>query len=149
MDIAKLFARCAKEIIEFPKFVIFDPQEVPASRAEVGACVISTVNEMRRQFSGFLERYNQVPIPWHPGKSVSDGNQPNPAPDRLSPLPYSVVLKNPHPPTTTPEERKQFLMSMCGEDLSVDDFELKRSRSERRLLVKTKFKANSIASSIN
>ncbi|XP_065562585.1 centromere-associated protein E-like [Artemia franciscana] len=63
MDIAKLFARCAKERIELPKFVIFDPQEVLASGAEVGACVISTVNEMRRQFSGFLERYNQVPIP--------------------------------------------------------------------------------------
>ena len=63
-------------------------------------------------------------------------------------MPYSIVLKNP-PPTTTPEERKQFLMSMCGEDLSVDDGELKRGRSEWRLVVKTKVKANSIASSIN
>ena len=46
MDIANLFAKCAKERIELPKFVIFDPQEVPASGAEVGACVIPTVNDM-------------------------------------------------------------------------------------------------------
>ena len=38
---------------------------------------------------------------------------------------------------------------MFGEDLSVDDVELKRGRSEWRLVVKTKVKANSIASSIN
>ena len=38
---------------------------------------------------------------------------------------------------------------MCGEDLSVDDVELKIGRSEWWLVVKTKDKANSIASSIN
>ena len=86
VDVAKLFARCAKERIKLPKFVTIDPQEVPASGAEVGACVTSLVNEMQWQFSGFLKCYNQVPLPWPPGNPISDGNQPNPTPDRHSPL---------------------------------------------------------------
>ena len=57
LDIAKLLARCAKERTKLPEFVIFHPQEVPASGAEVGACVVSPVNEMRRQSSIFLDRY--------------------------------------------------------------------------------------------
>jgi len=103
--------------------IIFDSQEVPGSKAEIGACVISSVNEMRQQFLGFLNRYSKVLLPWPPGDPISDKSQPTPTQDGHCSLPYFIVVKNPQP-INTPKEQKPIFSIMWEEDQSVNYVEL-------------------------
>ena len=145
MDIAKTFARCAKEKRQLPEFVIFEPEEVPACNEEIAACVVSTVNEMNCNFNGLLDHLNQKPLPWSEGNPVAaQANESTP-----SPLSYSVVLKKPPPTVATAEERKNFLSNICGDALNDNDFELRRRKYEWRFVTKNKSKAAVLAASIN
>jgi hypothetical protein len=64
-----------------------------------------------------------------------------------TPLPYSVVVKNPPKSFETPIARKDFILSTCGK-LSDDIVELKRNKDEWKVMVKSKDSAEKIANTM-
>jgi hypothetical protein len=127
---------------KLPKFVIVDPQEVPTTADEISAVVITRVNEMCRKVDGFIESQSQQKF----SQLLTQTSKTSVPPPQ--PLSYAaVVIKNfPHE-LKTPESRKEFITQLCENDCD-EVVELKRFKTETKLLVKNKNATTRIAEKI-
>ena len=75
---------------------------------------------MCRKLDSVTEHLKQAPMFWPTGVTTKQYS---------TPLPYSVVVKNPPKSLESPNARKDFILTTCGE-LSDDIVELKKSNSQ-------------------
>ena len=138
LDILKVFRVCEDKNISLPRFVIFEPDEVPIIPGEVTATLTRKVNELCAKFDSYVDS--------NPSPSVSA----MPAAETntiMSKLSYAVVLKNPPKDLSNPSARKSYLHRVCG-DISSNIVELKPTKSEWRVVLNNKNAAESLAEAV-
>ncbi|KAK2709505.1 hypothetical protein QYM36_013237 [Artemia franciscana] len=137
MDIGKLLQKCSKEKQQLPKFLIYNPQEVPATSELVGACITSAVNQLCRKLDKIMHSATAQPIP-----SLSINEKQVPAPPS-----HAVIIKNPSKTLSSHETRKNVIESAVGLEQS-GDIEICQGKSELCVLGNCSNKAEKIAGSL-
>ena len=64
VDIAKVIWKCDKDKKELPKFVIFEPQEVPNCGDVIVSTITAKLNETCKKLDGVAEQLKSGPIAW-------------------------------------------------------------------------------------
>ena len=141
-DILKLLKYCDEKKIALPKYVIYEPDEVPIVPGEVSAVITRKVNEMCSKLESFIER-DRPPAQWPLSGSGSSFQGPSPTPQPT----YAVVLKNPPQDLRNPEMRKEYLDKVCG-DNSSSIVELRALKSGWRVVLADKKSANAVAQAL-
>lgn len=136
IDIMKVFKLCDEKNISLPRFVLYQPDDVPIIPGEISATLTRKVGELCRKFDSFVESEYQLRNPYHSRENNGKHKQT-----------YAVVLKNPPQGLTDPESRKDYLNGLCGQT-SNDIVELRPRKSAWSVLVKDKATADSIAQAI-
>ena len=119
---------------KLPTFVIDSPCSVPTTSEATAATVAIKVNELSRVIKNHFAINANKPIEW-----PSASNQP----DKPS---YAIVLKNLPESLDTPSARKRFIDSVCADTSDIS--ELRRVKSDWKLVVRSKNTAETIVESI-
>lgn len=137
-DILKVLDYCDKNSVELPKFVIYEPDEVPTIPGEASATLTRKVNDLCLEFKNFVSMAKAQSLCCPSASSV-----PGPAnPVTVNPqTSYAVVLKMPKS-LDNPIARKQFLDTICPNSAEIS--ELKKVRQDWKLFVKSKSSAEKI-----
>lgn len=141
VDMIRAFDTCDEKRVSLPRYVIFEPDQVPIVPGEITATLTRKLNEFYMEFKSFAENSSATTaVPPHPPETscASTGR-----PKAL----YSVVVKNPPKTLDNPNSRKDFLDSLAG-DSSPSIVALKPSKDEWRVIMSDKGAANALAEAI-
>ena len=78
LDLVKAVYRCSKDKKVLPRFVIYEPDEVPESADAVGACITTKVNQMCRKLDSVTEHLKQAPMLRPTGVTTKQHSTPLP-----------------------------------------------------------------------
>ena len=141
LDMLKLIQLCETNRIKLPKFVIFDPTEVPTTPGELGAIVPQKVTEISNNLKDFIESEKKARAAEKLATSMNQLVTPPAKPC------YAVLLKKSPLDLKKPDCRKAYLEHVCGE-ASGNIIELRPSRDAWKEVTKDKSGAESIMSRI-
>ena len=137
----KQFQLCETNWIKLPKFVIFDPTEVPITPGELSTIVTLKVTEIFDILKDFIESEKKASAA---EKLATSMNQLVTPPAKPS---YAVILMKHRLDFKKPDSRKTYLEHVCVE-ASANIIELRPSRDTWKVVTKDKSGAESIMSRI-
>ena len=143
-DILKVLDYCDKNNVQLPKFVIYEPDEVPSIPGEVTATLSRKVNDLCLEFRNFVSAQSYAVPSMSATTEVSINSVSiNNGHAHVSTKPsYAVVLKDLPETLDNPIARKGFVDSLCPN--SDDISELRKTKQDWKLYVKSKATAEKI-----
>ena len=128
----KVVDYCDKNSVALPKFVIYEPENVPTIPGQASATLSRKINDLCLEFKNFVSTAKAHSLCCPSASSVPGSAIPvtvNPQPS------YAVVLKMPKYLDNL-VARKKFLDRICANSAEIS--ELKKIRQDWKLFVKSK-----------
>lgn len=136
IDIVRAFDLCDEKKVSLPRFVIFEPDQVPIVPGETTATLTRKLNEFYMEFKSFAEQQSVKTVPHHSASMI--------VPEKPT---YAVVVKNPPKNLDNPSARKDYLDSLAGSSSS-SIVTLRPRKDEWRVFMSDKAEATALAEAI-